>query len=171
MNRMIILLVVGLLSIGATTSIAGPGYGHGGNCSSCDMAARFSCDHHPGGEIELRDDQREQIRALREAEKEKLAPLREEMRKLREEMKQAMENDPIDENRARQLARAKADKKIDLKLLKREFRTKVEALLSPEQVAQFKERHESRQENRGKYGGKRGHHGPGSCGNCYNKSE
>lgn len=161
--------LIGMLVLGAAASFAGPGFGPGrGDCQDCEVT-KWSCDRHPGGAIDLSDDQRAKIDEISKEERQRLDPLREEMLKLREEIHSVMEATPIDESRARQLAREKADKKIDMKLIKQEYRSRVEAILNPDQLEKIKERREWRQENR-RHGGKKFGHGKRNCGNC-NKSE
>lgn len=156
-------LSVLVLSVGL--SWAGPGYGRGGDCLNCDMP-KWSCDKKPGGAIDLTDEQQSQLDALREAEFEKLEPLRKEMQELREDMHEVLNAEAIDEEKLRQLAREKADKKVDLKIAKRAFHDKVEQILTPEQVAQLKERRETHHGKHGRHGEKH-HSGKKGYGNCY----
>ena len=93
--------------------------------------------------------------------------MREQLHQNREAMRLELEKDSVDENRLRELARAHADMKVEMQLAKRQFRSKMDTILSPEQIAQRDERRGRRSEIRGQrggYGGKGRH--KGACGNC-----
>jgi protein CpxP len=159
-------LIVSLVVLAMGISWAGPGYGRGGNGVPCD-GPKWGSDHRPGHGLDLSDEQWAEIKSLREVEREKLEPLREQLHQSREAMRQELEKDPIDENKLRELARAHADMKVEMKLAKRQFRNKVDTILSPEQIALRDERRESRsgiRSHRGGYGGKGRY--KGACGSC-----
>lgn len=144
MKRYLVLALTGwLLVAGGLIAWAGPGYGNGG-----PEDARWGCENQKGNFLDLSDEQREQIRALRAAERERIAPLREQMRQNRETMWQALANEPADEGTIRQMARTNADLKVDLLLVRKEFREKREALMTPEQLAKIEQRRNERGENR-----------------------
>ncbi len=159
-------MIVSMIVLAMGISWAGPGYGRNGEGVPCD-GPRWGDDYTPGDRLKLSDEQRAEIKSLREIEREQLEPLREQLHQNREAMRLELENDPVDENRLRELARAHADMKVEMQLAKRQFRTKMEAILSPEQIAQRDEWRESRSETRGQRGGYdgKGRH-KGACGNC-----
>jgi len=152
-------LVLSTVILAMGISWAGPGYGRGGDGVPCD-GPRWGNEHQAGHGLDLSDEQRAEIKSLREVEREKLEPLREQLHQNREAMRQELEKDSVDENRLRELARAHADMKVEMQLAKRHFRTKMDTILSPEQIAQRDERREIR----GQRGGKGRH--KGACGNC-----
>lgn len=165
-KTVLIALVVSMIALALGISWAGPGYGHGGDGTPCD-GPRWGSAHQTGNGLDLNDEQRAEIKSLREVEREKLEPLREQLYQNRQTMQQELAKDTVDENRVRELAHAHADMKVEMQLAKRQFRSKMDSILSPEQIAQRDERRESRSDIRGKrrgHGGK-GHH-KGDCGNC-----
>jgi protein CpxP len=159
-------LVLSTIVLAMGISWAGPGYGRGGDGVPCD-GPRWGNEHQPRHGLDLSDEQRAEIKSLREVEREKLEPLREQLHQNREAMRQELEKDSVDENKLRELARAHADMKVEMKLAKRQFRTEMDTILSPEQIAQRDERRESRSAIRGQRGGHggKGRH-KGDCGNC-----
>lgn len=165
MHRAVCILTMIVVVLSTGIALAGHGHGRGGEFLNCDIP-KENCDKHLGGAIDLTEEQQQQLDTLREAEFEKLEPLRKEMQALRDEMHQVLESSPIDEGKLRQLAREKADKKVDMKIARKEFHDKVAEILTPEQMAQLKER---RKEHHGGYGhhGNHGKHGKEGHKPCY----
>ena len=160
----ILTLLIGMLVLAIGISWAGPGYGRYGSDVPCD-GPKWGNASDKG--LDLSEEQRGEIKALRDAEREKLTPLREQLHANREAMRQALDKETVDENELREIARAHADLKIEMQLAKREFHSKMDSILSPEQIAMRDERRENRAEMRGPRHGKggRGYH-RGACGNC-----
>jgi len=133
---------------------AGPGYGRHDNDTPCDGPGWGHRD--PGQGLNLTEAQRGEIMTLRTAEHEKLAPLREKLDESREAMRQAWQNDPVDEARLRELARTHADLKVEMQLAKRQFQQQLEAILTPEQLAMRAEHRQQRSERRDEHRGAEG---------------
>ena len=157
-QSIILALIVSMVVLGAGFTWAGPGKGDCGNCDGpkCGNETRMT------DTLGLSDTQRDEVKAIREAERTKLKPLRNDLNVSREVIREAMENDNFDEAKVRQLSREHADKKVDLQLAGREFRSKIEAVMTPEQISKMEEHRQSRQERHGKRGGYGGshHNGP-----------
>ena len=157
-QSIILALIVSMVVLGAGFTWAGPGKGDCGNCDGpkCGNETRMA------DTLGLSDTQRDEVKAIREAERTKLKPLRDELSISREAIHEAMENDNFDEVKVRQLVREHADKKVDLQIAGREFRAKIEAVMTPEQIAKMEATRKSRQERHGKRGGNGGgkHAGP-----------
>lgn len=93
----------------------------------------------PGGRLNLTDDQRDQIRALREAQRKEMQPLREKMRAARQQLREAMRADMPDEAAVRSAAGAVAALQADEAVLRARAKGQFMNLLTPEQRAQAKE--------------------------------
>ena len=165
MNKFLTLLVVGFITVAMSLSWTDSSYAKCGDSPDCGKK-KMACFEAPGGPIDLTEAQFAEVSQLRQAEQEKLGPIHKELKSLHEKMRSAMENEPVNEGLIRQLAQQKADRKVDLKLAQREFRMKVEALLTPEQVVKMKEHRESNREEHGKRDGHGQQHGKPGCGNC-----
>jgi len=150
-------LIVSMIVLGLSFSWAGQGYGRHGENAPCDSLG-WECINRPGDFLNLTKEQREEIRTLRKTERKDLEPLREQMRQNREAMRQELENDAIDKEKLRELARSHADMKVEMHLAKRQFREKIKTVLTPEQIA-------LREERRAKHRGFKGRHGAYG-GNC-----
>jgi Spy/CpxP family protein refolding chaperone len=164
-QSVILTLLIGMLVMAIGLSWARPGYGRYDKDGPCDGPRCVNTT--PGQGLDLSEEQRSEIKALRDAEREKLAPLREQMRESREAMRQALQSDTVDETRIRELARAHTDLKVEMHLAKREFHARMESILTPEQIAMRDERRQNRAEMRSQRHGKDGKaYRHGGCGNC-----
>lgn len=83
--------------------------------------------------LDLSDDQREQIDALREAERRATEPYRRQLRESREAIHALTRSEPFDEGAVRRLARSKADASVELQVAHARTRSQINALLTAEQ--------------------------------------
>jgi len=83
--------------------------------------------------LDLSDDQRRQIDALREAERLATEPYRRQLRESREAIHALTRSEPFDEGAVRRLARSKADAAVELQVAHARTRSQIHALLTKEQ--------------------------------------
>lgn len=94
----------------------------------------------PGNHIErmarklgLTPEQKERIEAILEAEREKVEPLRRQLDETREKIRTASETEPFDEAAVRALAAGQNDARVDLVVSRARTKSRIHALLNPEQ--------------------------------------
>ncbi len=83
--------------------------------------------------LELSGEQREQIAQIRSERHQKIAPLREQMQENREELRRLAAADAFDESAVRTLTAAQAELKTEMIVTGAETRSRIHALLTPEQ--------------------------------------
>ena len=159
----LLILVVSMFILAMGISwAAGPGYSRNGNDIPCD-GPRWGAKAAGKG-LDLSETQRSEIMALRNAEREKLAPLREKLAESREAMRLTLQSDQVDENRLRELARTHADLKVEMQLAKRQFQQQIETILTPEQLAmraEHRQLHSEKRDERRCADGRGHRYGPG----------
>ena len=105
--------------------------------------------------LDLTPEQREQVKAIRAAEQEKIAPLREQMREEREQMRAIIEKQPFDEAAVRSLAAAQAEIRTEMFVSHARVKNQIHALLTPEQRQKAEELRSQMKERRGFKGHRR----------------
>ncbi|MGZ8449674.1 MAG: Spy/CpxP family protein refolding chaperone [Candidatus Deferrimicrobiaceae bacterium] len=85
------------------------------------------------GALDLTDAQKEQVKAILETEKEKVAPLRQTLGETREKIRRAAEATPFDEAAVRSLAASQNETRTEMIVSRARVQSKIFALLSPEQ--------------------------------------
>jgi Spy/CpxP family protein refolding chaperone len=83
--------------------------------------------------LELSDTQREEIAAIRSEQRQKTAPLRQQMMQNKNELRTLTGADSFDEAAVRSLATAQAELKTEMIVARAETRSRIHALLTPEQ--------------------------------------
>lgn len=83
--------------------------------------------------LELTPEQQEQIKSIRAAEEEKVAPLREQLREGRKQLRTAIESQPFNEAAVRTLAKSQAAIRTELIVSRARVQSQIHALLTPEQ--------------------------------------
>jgi Spy/CpxP family protein refolding chaperone len=86
--------------------------------------------------LDLTPEQREQIKAIRAAEQEKVEPLRQQMQEGREQLRAVAEQQPFDEAAVRTLAAGQAEIRTEMIVSHARVRNQINALLTPEQREQ-----------------------------------
>jgi Spy/CpxP family protein refolding chaperone len=88
--------------------------------------------------LDLTDAQKEQVKAILETEREKVAPLRQKLGDTREKIRQAVEAMPFDEAAVRTLAASQNETRTEMMVSRARVQSQIFALLSPEQREQAK---------------------------------
>lgn len=83
--------------------------------------------------LDLTDAQKEQVKAILETEREKVAPLRQKLGETREKIRRAVEATPFDEAAVRSLAASQNETRTEMIVSRARVQSKIFALLSPEQ--------------------------------------
>ena len=83
--------------------------------------------------LDLTDAQKEQVKAILETEREKVAPLRQKLGETREKIRLAVEAMPFDEATVRSLAASQNETRTELIVSRARLQSRIFALLSPEQ--------------------------------------
>ena len=83
--------------------------------------------------LDLTDAQKEQVKAILETEREKVAPLRQTLGETREKIRRAVEATPFDEAAVRSLAASQNETRTEMIVSRARAQSKIFALLSPEQ--------------------------------------
>lgn len=81
----------------------------------------------------LTEAQQEQVKAILTSEREKAAPLRQQLAENREKIRQAIEAEPFDEAAVRTLAESKNQTRVELDVSRARAKSRIFALLTPEQ--------------------------------------
>ncbi len=118
----------------------GPG-GHGGGFGGLKMLMQ----------LDLSDDQKARIRGMLPAYRAEKDRRQGDLESLRERMRDLMEAERFEEDTVRQTFREMAPLMEDLAVLKVRFMHDVKTVLTPEQIAQVKERHMDREDRRGEH--------------------
>jgi Spy/CpxP family protein refolding chaperone len=105
----------------------GRGMGHGRNFEG--MA----------GALDLTAEQKGQIRTIFAAEREKTAPLRQQLAETREKMRQLVQTEPYDEAAVRSLAASQEKNRVELVVSRMRAMNRAFALLTPEQKEKAKQ--------------------------------
>jgi protein CpxP len=105
--------------------------------------------------LDLTPEQREQIKAIRAAEQDKVAPLKEQLRKGREQLRVAAEQQPFDEAAVRALAADQAEIRTEMIVSHARVKNQIHALLTPEQREKAEQMRSSMKERRGHKGHRR----------------
>jgi Spy/CpxP family protein refolding chaperone len=104
----------------------------------------------------LTEEQREQIEAIRTEEMTARRDLREKMLEYREQMRELTNEGTFDENAIRAIAEEKAKTQVELAVSKAEMRSRIHAIMTPEQQELAKNISSERHNKRGRH-----HRGPG----------
>ncbi len=83
--------------------------------------------------LDLTEAQQEQVKAILEAERERIAPVRQQLAETRERIRQAAQAEPFDEAAIRALAASQNDARIELIVSRARVKSEIHALLTPEQ--------------------------------------
>ncbi len=83
--------------------------------------------------LDLTEAQREQVKAILESERVAVAPLRKQLAEAREKIRRAVETEPFDEAAVRALAASQNDARVELAVSRARVRSRIHALLTPEQ--------------------------------------
>jgi protein CpxP len=105
--------------------------------------------------LDLTPEQREQIKAIRAAEQDKVAPLKEKLQKGREQLRVAAEQQPFDEAAVRALAADQAEIRTEMIVSHARVKNQIHALLTPEQREKAEQMRSSMKERRGHKGHRR----------------
>jgi protein CpxP len=105
--------------------------------------------------LDLTPEQREQIKAIRAAEQDKVAPLKEQLRKGREQLRVVTEQQPFDEAAVRALAADQAEIRTEMIVSHARVKNQIHALLTPEQREKAEQMRSSMKERRGHKGHRR----------------
>ena len=136
-------LVIGtmmtLLAAG-TVAQAGPGFGPGGgpgkHCNGDGPHVEQRLERM-SAHLDLTEEQRAQVQAIMNERLEKAAPLREQMMEIRGEMRQATAGGNFDEAQVREIAARKAKIQEEMTVAHAEARSRIQAVLTPEQQAKM----------------------------------
>jgi protein CpxP len=138
----IALLAATLVSGSLYSAVSAPLEGFGP-----DMAAENPDDRDPDGRgmagersfarmaevLDLSDEQQRQIKAIRESEREKAAPLREALAENRQKLHEAIQAESFDEAAVRVLAASQAQARTELIVARARMQSRINAVLTPEQ--------------------------------------
>lgn len=91
--------------------------------------------------LNLTDAQKEQVKAILETEREKVAPLQKQLSENREKLRQAVEATPFDEAAVRTLAASQSEARTELMVSRARVQSRIFALLTPEQKESAKKFH------------------------------
>ena len=105
--------------------------------------------------LDLTPEQREQIQAIRAAEQEKVAPLRQQMKEGREQLHAVIVKQPFDEAAVRTLAAGQAEIRTEMIVSHARVKNQIHALLTPEQREKAEQMRSSMKERRGPKGHRR----------------
>jgi Spy/CpxP family protein refolding chaperone len=83
--------------------------------------------------LDLTEDQQKQIRAILESERQKAAPLRQQLAENREQVRKAIEAQRFDESAVRALAAGQTAARVELIVSRARAKSQIFALLTPEQ--------------------------------------
>lgn len=83
--------------------------------------------------LDLTETQQEQVKAILESERERVAPLRKQLAETREKIRQATLAEPFDEAAVRALAASQNEARVELAVSRAKARSRIHALLTPEQ--------------------------------------
>jgi periplasmic protein CpxP/Spy len=148
--KMMAVLVV-LLLIPATGFAAGEGWGKRGEMGGGKHLARMA------SALDLTEDQKSQIRTIWTSEREKIAPLRQQMRENRQQIHQEALAVPFDEAAVRTLAAAQAEARTEMIVAHARVKNQVHAVLTPEQREKAEQFWQERKRGEGpRHGMKRG---------------
>lgn len=81
----------------------------------------------------LTEEQREQVQAILESERKTAAPLRQQLAETRKKMREAALAEPFDESAIRRLAERRSEMRVELDISRARARSRIHALLTPEQ--------------------------------------
>ncbi len=149
-----------VLLMGATGWAMGGGCGKGycGSKEGCNKERKSHGGDHLArmfNKLDLSDEQKSRVDEIIAAEKEKVAPLRTELKEGRLAIKEASLAVPFDENRVRDLLEQKEAVRTELMVSKARTKNALFALLTPEQQKEAQEmfdrkekRHHRKMENR-----------------------
>lgn len=98
--------------------------------------------------LNITDEQRDQIRALLKDQRSKDRPLLESLRETRTQLREATRFGQFDENSVRTLAQQQAQAMTDLLVSRERLKSRVYALLTPEQQNQLQELQQKMQDRR-----------------------
>jgi len=139
-KKILSIALIGLLSTAALTisSFAAPGHGAkmGGGAAMTDEQRQEKQDMHlerMAAVLDLTEEQKAQIEALRNQKLENTAAQQEKMAELRDELHEMGLDGSYDEARARELANELAAIKADMMVENIRLRSEIHSLLTPEQ--------------------------------------
>ncbi len=98
--------------------------------------------------LQLTPEQQSQIKSIRTETREKTAPFKQQMRDLRQEMRQTSSVGTFDEDVVRSLAEDQAEIRTELMVEKARMRSRIHAILTPEQREKAEELRQMRGERR-----------------------
>jgi Spy/CpxP family protein refolding chaperone len=84
-------------------------------------------------QLGLTEAQQKQVKTILASEREKAAPLRQQLAENREKIRQAVEAEPFDEAAVRALAQSQNETRVELAVSRARTKSRIFALLSPEQ--------------------------------------
>jgi len=165
---MVALLAFGLSAVWAAARPGGPRYAGAGNGPCLDGPRGGG----PLAQLDLSDQQRDQIRAILEADREQMRTLRDAAQLSREATREALHAETVNGDEVRRLAHEQADRRVDLQLARQQTKGKIDAVLTAEQRQELQQQREQRQQWREerrndrvafgpRHGG--GMHGRGDC--------
>lgn len=134
-----------LLALSGTAAQAQPAEGPGargdGPRQAWAQRGKAPGKHHAGmlRRLDLSEDQRVQIAAIRERARNEAGPAREQMQALRAEISQAIASDGYDESRVRTLIESRSSLLVDGMLRRVRTQAEIAAVLTPEQRASMAE--------------------------------
>ena len=94
-------------------------------------------------ELNLTDAQKQQIKAIREEERSKMKPLVQQIKAGRDQLNAFIKSGPFDEAKVRSIAKGQADALTELIVARERMKSRIHALLTPEQRAKAEELSES----------------------------
>jgi periplasmic protein CpxP/Spy len=112
--------------------------------------------------LNLTDDQKAQLKAMREQQRESLKPLADQQRALRDQIRQALESGNPDANRIGQLEIQSHKLRLQMKAEREKAMAAFVNVLTPEQKAQWEKAKQEREQRREQFRQKRGERSPGS---------
>ncbi|MGE4579816.1 MAG: Spy/CpxP family protein refolding chaperone [Desulfuromonadales bacterium] len=98
--------------------------------------------------LNLTSEQQAQIKAIVEAERERIAPLREQMREQRTQLQAAMKAQPFDENTVRLLAASQAEARTEMIVHRARVQNQINTVLTEEQREQAEKLRASKKDRR-----------------------
>lgn len=164
-HNLLILGTATLLAFASASAMAGPGNGFGGFSARGECTGLGMGDGAPGGvgllgrawrQLDLTQAQRDAIRAVVEAEREKVTALRQQLRQNREAFRTANPPTRFDEAAVRAHVAEQAKIRAELAVVLARTRAKALAVLNPEQLKQLEQWRDRVQERRPWGSGKRG---------------
>jgi Spy/CpxP family protein refolding chaperone len=143
----LIAALVSTIGLAALPTLAGTGHNHGQRQSHSGMG-----HHHKMmkmlKKLDLSDNQKLSVHSIFESAMESAEPLHEKMKKVGKALHEEMQNEPVDQDKLRELANEKANTKVDLMLLHKKTLEKVKAELTDEQVAKLEKMKAKRKKHR-----------------------